>query len=68
MLTLIFGILCIMLGILQFIRPTRYYTDNPEVQPYFRPDRYSPFNILLSLGMIGFGLFLLYGFFSTMRL
>lgn len=65
MLTLIFGILSILLGILQLIRPARVYTDNPEVQVHFRPRRFSFINILLGLTLIGFGIVLLYSFYLT---
>ncbi|WXJ94665.1 hypothetical protein MCACP_11400 [Neomoorella carbonis] len=65
MFTLIFGILSILLGILQLIRPARVYTDKPEVQVHFRPGRFSSINILLSLALIGFGIVLLYSFYLT---
>ncbi|WXJ81622.1 hypothetical protein MHLNE_09740 [Moorella humiferrea] len=65
MLTLIFGILSILFGILQLIRPARVYTDNPEVQVHFRPRRFSFINIFLSLALIGFGIVLLYSFYLT---
>ena len=60
MVAVIAGIIFIIIGVWQIIHPTRLYTDNPEVQPYFRPERYSLFNIAVSLAMIIFGFLLIF--------
>jgi hypothetical protein len=39
MVSIIACIAIIILGILQLVRPTKFYTDNPLVQPYFRPKK-----------------------------
>jgi lipoprotein signal peptidase len=58
--TIIAGLFFIAVGLLQLFKPTRIYTDKPEVQTYFRPEKYSLFNIAVSLVMIGFGVMLIY--------